>query len=602
MTSIKTLIDEIEKKFKHEEFDKFIYDVTFPKFKNFGPNTRVVFRFPVTVVIGPNGGGKSSLLHAVWGMPLKHSTSRFWFSTPVDPINNDEKNQNRYWYSHYIKAIKQTVQSRKISGNKRHGYWEPSRPALKEGMDPMPNRQCENFLPSVNEFMSPSGDRWSPVNRTPHYFNAKEQPSAFDRFFTSVPFDSLEDRQDYFVKYSRKLKRVIDHDLKSSEYYKIERIAENKLLTANQLNAVNTILQKHYKSARYISHKFYDKQTYSPSVLFETAERSYSEAFAGSGELAVVNYVLALEGLEKYDLLLLDEPETSLHPGAQQKLIEHLLGIIKEKFIQVIISSHSPTFVQLLPSKALVVLEESNNGVISRSSPSKDSAFDRLGTFEERKITILAEDCLMKVLIEEAIRTKWNKELRNRVSVRAADVGVSEMLSNQVRAYIEARPSPVMMVLDGDQSDVEIIFNQDPSNMNDNEKLKNIDNLKKLGVGMIGNSDKVIERFDKWMRWCKKHVIVANFVCPEKVFLQLLNPKHDLLSQNSQNPTNQKLKGAVKSYLQKKNSRYDADSQGTIFQVLLSQDQNKDTVEPYLDSLATGLKVKLDQRREDPSV
>ena len=175
MTPIQTLIEAIGKKFQAREFDKFVHDVTFPKFKSFASGAKVEFRFPITVLVGPNGGGKSSLLHAAWGMPLKHSTSRFWFSTPVDPIDNDGTNQNRYWYSHYIKSIQRTVESRKISGNKRHGYWEPSRPAQREGMQVMPEKTAA-FAP----YMSPTGDRWSPVDRKSHYFNAKEQSSAFD--------------------------------------------------------------------------------------------------------------------------------------------------------------------------------------------------------------------------------------------------------------------------------------------------------------------------------------------------------------------------------------------------------------------------------------
>ena len=329
------------------------------------------------------------------------------------------------------------------------------------------------MMPEKNAFlapyMSPTGDRWSQVDRKSHYFNAKEQTSAFDRFFTSVPFDSLENRQDYFVKYSKKLKDVIDKNLKSCEYYGVERVVEHNLLTAAQLEAVNKILQKNYKSARYISHKFYDKLAFSPSVLFETEARSYSECFAGSGELAVVNYVLALEGLSKYDLLLLDEPETSLHPGAQQRLLEHLLGIVKEKLIQVIISTHSPTFVQLLPPEALVVLEETANGVAPRPGPTKASAFERLGFIEKNKITILTEDKLLEALTSRAIRANWEKPLRDRVNVVAADVGVSEMLSNQVRAHLQAN-STVIMVLDGDQKPVEDIFKQDPSEMTDRDK------------------------------------------------------------------------------------------------------------------------------------
>lgn len=591
MTPIRSLIEAVDKKFKAREFDKFIHDVTFSKFKSFAPGTKIEFRFPITVLVGPNGGGKSSLLHAAWGMPLRHSTSRFWFSTPVDPINNNGRSRNRYWYSHYIKNIQKTVESRKISGNKRHGYWEPSRPAQREGMQGMPGKTAA-FAP----FMSPTGDRWTPVERTPHYFNAKEQSSAFDRFFSSASFDSLEDRQDYFIKYSRKLKEVIDHDLKSSEYYNVERIAENTLLTASQLAAVNSILQKNYRSARYIRHKFYDRQVYSPSVLFETEARNYSECFAGSGELAVVNYVLALEGLDKYDLLLLDEPETSLHPGAQQKLIEHLLGIVKEKLIQVIISSHSPTFVQMLPLEALVVFDETADGVAPRLDPTKASAFERLGAIDKNKVTILTEDKLLEALTNRAIRTNWSKSLRDRVNVIAVDVGVSEMLSNQARAHLQAN-SAVIMVLDGDQKPVEEIFNQDPSEMSDKEKRAAIKKLRGLHVRMVGSDAAAaateVEHFEQWMQWCRDHVTLIDKVSPEQVFLELLEPNHPLLSQPA--ATNAQFKDAVKSQLRKDGGKSSAEAQYQVFDFLLRKVTASSPVGIFLNDLANSLKGRVEQ-------
>ncbi len=591
MTPIQVLIEAVERKFKAREFDRFIHDVTFPKFKSFAPGTKVEFRFPITVLVGPNGGGKSSLLHAAWGMPQKHSTSRFWFSTPVDPIDNDGRDQNRYWYSHYIRSIQKTVESRKISGNKRNGYWEPSRPAQREGMQAMPEKTAA-FAP----FMSSTGDRWSPVERTPYYFNAKEQSSAFDRFFTSVPFDSLEDRQDYFIKYSRKLKEVIDNDLKSSAYYNVERVAENMLLTASQLAAVNTILQKSYKSARYIRHKFYDKLAYSPSVLFETEARTYSECFAGSGELAVVNYVLALDGLSKYDLLLLDEPETSLHPGAQRKLIEHLLGIVKEKLIQVIISSHSPTFVQLLPLEALVVFEETADGVAPRPGPTKSSAFERLGAVDKNKITILTEDKLLEALTSRAIRANWPKPLRERVNVISVDVGVSEMLSNQARAHLQAN-STVIMVLDGDQKPVKEIFDQDPSEMTEKEKRAAIKKLEELHVRMVGSdaasTDRAVTHFEQWMEWCRDHVTLIDKVSAEQVFLELLDPSHGLLSHAG--ATNAQFKDAVKSHLRKDGGKSNAEAQYQVFDFLLGKVSAGSPVDVFLSDLADSLKGRVEQ-------
>lgn len=136
---IQELIRKIQKDFESNLYDKFIHEINFPKYKNFSPNEKIIFNFPVSIIVGPNGGGKSSVLHALWGMPLNHSTSRFWFSTPIDPIDSENnKDRNRYWYTHYIKELNQIVQCRKISGEKRNGYWEPSRPSTSDGMTKPP--------------------------------------------------------------------------------------------------------------------------------------------------------------------------------------------------------------------------------------------------------------------------------------------------------------------------------------------------------------------------------------------------------------------------------------------------------------------------------
>jgi predicted ATPase len=581
VSTINELIALVQKRFAAKEFDKFIHEMVFPKFKNFAPGAKIEFTFPITVLVGPNGGGKSSVLHAAWGMPIQHSTSRFWFSTPVDPIAFVEKDQNRYWYSHYIKDIDQTVQSRKMSGNKRHGYWEPTRPALKEGMRAMPAKDSEN-----SNYMSNTGDRWGPVNRKVHYFNAKAESSAFDRFFNSIAPSTLETRQDYFVRYSRQLKHVIEEKLTSHLYYGIERVAENFLLTDTQLQSVNGILGKKYKAARYISHKLYDKH-FSPSVIFETERHSYSECFAGSGELAVVNYVLALEKIDQYDLLLLDEPETSLHPGAQKKLIEHLLTIVKDKSIQVIVSTHSPTFVELLPAAALVVLDEKPDGVAPRAFPTKASAFHRLGQVVNAKIRILTEDKLLKAVVDRAMQ-KLPKEIQAKVEVVATEVGVSEMLSNQVRAHIQS-DAKVVMVLDGDQKEVEGIFCQEPDSLSVADKENLIKALKAKNVSIVGS----IAVLEGWMKWCKGHIVLLDAICPEKILLQIISPNHSLLAKSD--ATNSKFKSAVRTELHSKGDDVTPDAQYHILKHKLGEAQKGDSIDRSIVALSMHLKEKLSQ-------
>lgn len=585
MKKIDELVSNIEKKFRDKEFDKFIHEINFPKFKSFAPNTKLGLNFPVTVLVGPNGGGKSSVLHAAWGMPLGSSTSRFWFSTAVDPIEFVAGKQNRYWYSHYIKKIDQIVQCRKMCGKKRHGYWEPTRPAQIEGMSKMPARELHS-----RAFMSGSGDRWNQVQRNPHYINSKAESSAFERYFYSVGNVTLESKQDSFVKYSRKLKHVIDKELQTFSYYNIERLKDNFVIPVKHLDAINGILRKNYKSARYISHSLFEKN-YSPSVIFETEHRSYSECFAGSGELAVVNYVLALEKVEKYDLLLLDEPETSLHPGAQLKLIEYILSIVKEKMIQVIISTHSPTFVEALPESALVVLEESPDGVRVRKDPTKGSAFHRLGHVEKDKIAVVTEDTLLAALAERAI-SRLPIEISKKVVVIAAEVGASEMLSNQVRAY-DQTGEKVVMLLDGDQRPIKEIYDLDPVGLSPLSIEHNIKILRTYNVSVVGTH----QNLEAWIKWCKRHVVILDQTCPEEVFLELLDPKHRSLGDPK--TTNSKFKSAVREVLGKKGNDRSAQGQAALFKYLLGNVDAGSEMDNKIQKLADKLRESILELEHD---
>lgn len=579
MSKISELVNSIQGNFDAGGFDKFIHAVNFPKFKGFAANVKIEFRFPITVVVGPNGGGKSSILHAAWGMPAGYSLSRFWFSTPVDPISPDDN--PRYWYTHYIGALKSKVQTRKRYGRKRVNYWEPTRPNKAEGMEAMPVKTAQNA-----PYMSATADRWTPVERTPHYFNAKAETSAFDRFFNSTS-SSLEVRQDYFLRYSKKLKEVIDGELKAKKYYRIERVEKNFMLSSEQLSCVNRILQKKYKSARYISHKFYDNQSFSPSVIFETEARIYSECFAGSGELAVVNLVLSLEKLAQYDLLLLDEPETSLHPGAQERLVEHLLTVVHKKCLQVIISTHSPTFVELLPKNALVVLEDTPEGVVPRIDPTKSSAFRRLGHVEKEKLNVLTEDVLLKAIVDRAVE-RLERHLRDKIVVTAVDVGVSEMLSNQVRALIQTN-AKVLMVLDGDQEPVQEIFVQDPEDFSPKQIRETVDQLKGLHISIVGSKLDL----EGWMRWCKSHVILIEQVCAEQLLLELLDPNHPLLKKSS--AKNSQFKDAVRSALKKKNNDATSEAQYHILKLKLGEISAGSEVDKKISALSQKLAEALHQ-------
>jgi predicted ATPase len=89
---------------------------------------------------------------------------------------------------------------------------------------------------------------------------------------------------------------------------------------------------------------------------------SYTEAFAGSGEFAVVRLVVALAGAQPGSLILLDEPEVSLHPGAQERLMSFLYVRVKKLKHQAVLATHSPGIIRWLPPEAIKVLVVDGTG------------------------------------------------------------------------------------------------------------------------------------------------------------------------------------------------------------------------------------------------
>ena len=112
-------------------FKKYIEHIRYPKFRNLEPNTRINFDFPLTFLVGKNGGGKSSTLQSLYGCPLNKSLGSYWFSTALDPIKDLKKNRNCFIYGYKINGITKEVLKQRAPRKSNLDYWEPSKPIKK---------------------------------------------------------------------------------------------------------------------------------------------------------------------------------------------------------------------------------------------------------------------------------------------------------------------------------------------------------------------------------------------------------------------------------------------------------------------------------------
>jgi predicted ATPase len=446
-------INELSKR-NVKSYKKYIKKIRFPYFKKLKQNTEINFNYPFTVLVGPNGSGKSSTLQALYGCPNGKNVSDFWFSTSLDPIKEGGDERNRFIYKFQppgyltdVEVIKQRTK-RTASTNRPEDpdYWETARPTVKDGMDKMPS-----FTKKDSSIRNET--RWKAIDKDVIYIDFRAELSAFDKFFYFGTFDkrhSIRSKQDFIRYRSKALSTHIDS---SSGYPLSWHSRTTKSVTElsfQELNWVNKILGKSYLSAKIVVHNLYNNDGY--SIIFTNSDDKYTEAVAGSGEVSVVNCVVKVLKANKDSLILLDEPEVSLHPGAQIELRNLLLDEIKKNGHQVILSTHSEHFVDGLPNKAIKLFQYSNvDGryeVLNECSPQQ--AFIRLGSRAYGKKKLYVEDELAKVLVEEAIK-EIDPELLSTYCVISYPGGAPTIINNLlVQFLIDQDLNDDIVFLDGD--------------------------------------------------------------------------------------------------------------------------------------------------------
>lgn len=576
------LIRKLEGMSIEKHFDAFISDATFPNFKNIAPSTQIKFEFPITFLVGGNGSGKSSILHAMWGMPYRYSTSRFWFSTAVDPIDEGGKyGINRYWYTHWCKDLKAYLQTKKVRGRRRSDYWEPARALKSDGMAEMP---------PITAQTAPyrSKDRWNAVKREVVYLNFKCEFSAFDKFFYFATDLSNEARQESIKKSAEKLKRVVSTNRQSYKPGGKEAIFENRDLSDEELEAVSFILGRKYKKATYVLHRLYGNME-APSVIFTREDLVYSEAFAGSGELAVVRAVIEILACKENTLVLLDEPETSLHPGAQRRLIEFLLDQIIRKKLQVIASTHSPTIIEKMPPKAIKAMEEALGGrmqVVEVTHP--QVAFNRLGHNDEDKVLIAVEDDLLSTLVEIAMIDLDPGE-REAIKLFIPPAGASDIFKNLIPNGIYENRK-IFFIVDGDQTPT-----TDLSDIDDLNKKQTFARYKALTKELECDPNYIEATDDEkqleYLTWVRDRVSYLNTICPELVLLREIIGVEEA---NKKGTTNQKAKDALRDTLHAEHLSADAKSLGITAKVRLTP---KKTTDQSINALRDSLRKIIKQHQ-----
>jgi predicted ATPase len=495
-------------------FKNYIEYMQFPFYKNLVEHSRINFDFPMTVLIGKNGVGKSSTLHALYGAPKGYTCSDFWFSTEVDPVA--EGGINRYFYGYrenFDSSIKEVMKTRMKRGSDTKkidlDYWETSRPKQKDGM-----------------LLS---ERNSPVDKEVIYLDFRAEVSAFDKIF-HFSKEGLEDRKDRLRSRSKYLKRLFENEAMRFPGVADDKMGKMEILSPTVVSIIGSILNKQYVDIRIADHRLF--QNYGTSVYMKNKfATGYSEANAGSGEVAVVQLVRRIENASDYALVLLDEPEVSLHPGAQENLKAYLLDVIKKKKLQVIISSHSPVLINGLPNSAIKLYKTNEKGkfYVEENVHYQEAFYDIEDKVSDKKI-IYCEDYAAQMLIEKTLVHMKKEKFFEVVYFH----GGEKTLINHYMTPITLNTTlseRIFMILDGDMK-TDYVFDESILTKKQLEDPKYLADCVKAAFGMDldvhpdggrggKREDQQCEEYLNYLRYYSTNVFyLPNKKIPEEILLE----------------------------------------------------------------------------------
>ncbi|MGC5258220.1 ATP-dependent nuclease [Gordonia sp. DT218] len=441
------------------DYEPYIHYIRFPFFKNLATDLRIDFQFPITVLIGANGSNKSSILRALQGCPEGQNIGNYWFGTPLDSVPDDERHRFVHGrWSPSAKRVVEVIQIRRARTSSRTGkstpdYFETDEPIVRDGMQAMP--PAPEPMPEDR-----SESRWKQIQKKVEYFDFRSEISAFDKYFYHNDFNTRgnivaqsrqrRDRKELLFEKSIIVRKILDRRLRSYKPGGKQLVIKPAVkLNADSLSWISYILGRRYVEITVVGHRAFKAS--GTTAMMKTDDLSYSEAWAGSGEFAVVQLVRAVWACEPGTLLLLDEPEVSLHPGAQLRLMNFLRRTALDKKLQIVMSSHSPAIIEGLPPNAIKVLDRSLEGqIFLRSQKSLPSEAFVVLEHSFHKKTIVTEDRLAREIVRHVLRKGGEAKLKS-VDVKFHRSGSSVMRSRLLPDWALEGRTDVLLVLDGDK-------------------------------------------------------------------------------------------------------------------------------------------------------
>ncbi len=350
----------------------------------------VDFRYPITVITGENGCGKSTIL--ALACCAFHNTTTF---CPMSLLSNTKKQRIYYTYSDFFAF---TTEER--------GFMHDIRITSTFLTDKSKNTDTRS--------KSARKGRWKEYDTRP-----KRAVSFLGVNRILPPSES--------VTYRNYCSRFGDNSLSPDE---------NKVLSSY----MTRIFGKDYSGVSLRRHHKY--RLYGCS----RAAGTYTGFNMGAGENAVLQLLHEIISAGKGALIVVDEIELGLHAQAQVKLMRVLKELCIKYNSQIICSSHSSSIIGSVPPEGRILLRSKEIGVDIIYGITPEMAMSELSGDLHAELSIFVEDDVAR----DFIQTILPNTIRRRIDIKVLGSADSSLLY-AVSTHLREGRRDFIVVMDGDK-------------------------------------------------------------------------------------------------------------------------------------------------------
>ena len=225
-------------------------------------------------------------------------------------------------------------------------------------------------------------------------------------------------------------------------------------LTPDLLVFAHRILRQRYRNLSVISSRGRDLLFAEMEGLGETR---YSEFHMSSGERTILRISKDISRLRNA-LILIDEVDTGLHPYTQQQVMLELQRIALRQQLQIIVASHSPVILDSVPTEARIFFERDDQTAEVSLTPAYRDIFQKSLYGQSREqLSILCEDEIAEGIIRgvlDALNPRLG--LRHEDFVIGRNTGRDEFPAHVRTLGKFGKLASFLIVLDGDARNVEM--------------------------------------------------------------------------------------------------------------------------------------------------